>query len=170
MLASFLAEKTRFAVLPLLVILYWVSFDHFLKKKINIGKVLIVMLLIFGVMVVFLWPSLMDRINNVNSGYNGYGGIFYDPTFQYPTSIAKYLQLIFVPVDLTLYHTMYVLPVLLNWLITLAYLFGVVYFWFKDKRLFFALAFIFVAASLSMLPVKISWLVAERYVFLESLS
>lgn len=171
LMMAFFAEHTRFAVLPLLIILYWFSFENKLKlgKKINFKKLFLTMLCLFALMVVIMWPSLMSRINNVNSGYNGYGGIFYDPFFQYPTAIAKYLQLIFIPTDLTLYHTMYILPTWLNWLIFLFYLSAVVYFWFKDKKLFFALAFIFVAASLSMLPVKISWLVAERYVFLGSL-
>ena len=171
LIMAFFAEHTRFAVLPLLIILYWFSFENKLKfgKKINFKKLFLMMLCLFALMVVIMWPSLMSRINNVNSGYNGYGGIFYDPFFQYPTAIAKYLQLIFIPTDLTLYHTMYILPTWLNWLIFLFYLSAVVYFWFKDKKLFFALAFIFVAASLSMLPVKISWLVAERYVFLGSL-
>jgi tetratricopeptide (TPR) repeat protein len=48
------------------------------------------------------------------------------------------------------------------------YLIAVVWFWFKDKRYFFALVFIFAAAAPSMAPVKISWLVAERYMFLGS--
>ena len=166
---SFFSERTRFGALPLLVILYWISFEHKIKNKINFKKVILAMSLIFIFVVFILWSPLMERINNVNSGYNGYGGIFYDPFFQYPTAITKYLQLMFFPVDLTLYHTMYILPVWLNWLVFLSYLSGVAYFFFKDKKIFFALAFIFIASSPSMLPVKISWLVAERYVFLGSL-
>ena len=169
LVASFLAEKTRFAALPLLVILYWFSFENKLKKKINLAKISLVMFFLFLILVAILWSPLMNRISAVNSGYNGYGGVFYDPFFQYPTSVAKYLQLILVPTDLTLYHTMYILPVWLNWLIFLFYVFAVVYFFFKDKKLFFALVFTFLAASPSMLPVKISWLVAERYIFLGSL-
>ncbi len=166
---SFLAEQTRFAAMPLLVILYWISFENKLKKKVNLGKIILVMSLIFLALAAFLWKPLINRINTVNAGYNGSNGIFYDPFFQYPTSVAKYLQLILVPSDLTLYHTMYILPTWLNWAIILIYLVGVGYFFFKDKRIFFALTFIFLAASPSMLPVKISWLVAERYIFLGSL-
>jgi len=68
-----------------------------------------------------------------------------------------------------LYHTMYIAPMWLNWIVFLVYLTAVVWFWFKDKRFFFALAFIFAASAPSMAPVKVSWLVAERYVFLGSL-
>ncbi|MFA5532015.1 MAG: tetratricopeptide repeat protein [Candidatus Shapirobacteria bacterium] len=165
---AFLGERTRSLALPLLLILYWISFDHKLKEKLNLGKALLVFSGLFLVAVIFLWPQMLNRIDSVNSGVNISDSIFYNPFFQYPTAIAKYLQLLWAPVDLTLYHTMYIIPVWLNWSIFLLYLTLVVYFFFKDKKIFFALAFIFVAASPSMAPVKISWLVAERYMFLGS--
>lgn len=166
---SFFAEKTRFAALPLLVILYWVSFDNPYKKKIDLGKILIIFGCLFLAVVIFIWPSLLNRIDVVNSGTNASESIFYNPFFQYPTAIAKYLQLIWFPADLTLYHTMYVLPGWMNWLILLTFLSLIGFSFFKDKKIFFSLSFIFLAAAPSMLPVKISWLVAERYVFLGSL-
>ena len=166
---TFLAEKVRSISLLLLVPLFILTFGTNLKKKIPWGKIFLFSSLVIVVLAIFLWPSVNARINDVNSGYNGYGGNFYDPFFQYPTSIAKYLQLALVPTDLTLYHTMYVLPTWLNWLITLTYLGAVGYFFFKDKKIFFALAFIFLATAPSMAPVKVSWLVAERYLFLGSL-
>lgn len=165
---TFAAEKTRSTALPLLAILYWTSFDHKLKKKINLGKLLLVFGFLFFIIILVLWPQMMTRIQSVNSGINASSSIFYSPFFQYPTSITKYLQLMWMPVDLTLYHTMYNIPVWMNWLVLLIYLFSVVYFFFKNKKIFFALAFIFVAAAPSMAPVKISWLVAERYIFLGS--
>jgi tetratricopeptide (TPR) repeat protein len=64
---------------------------------------------------------------------------------------------------------MYTIPVWLNWLILLLYLAGTAWYFFRDKKIFFALAFIFLATASSMAPVKVSWLVAERYVFLGSL-
>jgi len=166
---TFLAEKVRSISLLLLVPLFILTFGNNFKKKIPWGKIFLFSSLVIVVLTIFLWPSVNARINDVNSGYNGYGGNFYDPFFQYPTSIAKYLQLALVPTDLTLYHTMYVLPTWLNWLITLTYLGTVGYFFFKDKKIFFALAFIFLATAPSMAPVKVSWLVAERYLFLGSL-
>jgi tetratricopeptide (TPR) repeat protein len=64
---------------------------------------------------------------------------------------------------------MYIVPVWLNWSILLIYLTALIWFFIKDKRIFFALAFIFASTAPSMAPVKISWLVAERYMFLGSL-
>lgn len=127
-------------------------------------------LILVAIIGVFIsWPFINTRINIVNSGYNASESIFYNPFFQYPTEIPKYLQLLFIPVDLTLYHTMYVLPTWLNWLILINYLALIIYFYFKDKKYFFALAFIFVSIAPSIAPIKVSWLVAERYMFLGSL-
>jgi tetratricopeptide (TPR) repeat protein len=112
---------------------------------------------------------MKNRIGIVNSGYNLSDSIFYNPLFQYPTAIPNYLQLLWFPVDLTLYHTMYVLPLWLNWLIFLNYLALLIYFYVKDKRYFWSLCFIFMAIAPSISPIKVSWLVAERYMFLGSL-
>ena len=128
--------------------------------------------LIVAMSVLFLviaWPYISSRINVVNSGYNVSESVFYNPFFQYPTGLAKYFQIMFFPADLTLYHTMYIFPVWLNWAILLIYFGSIGYFYFKDKRYFFALSFMLVAILPSMAPVKVSWLVAERYAFLPSL-
>jgi hypothetical protein len=108
-------------------------------------------------------------VNIVNSGINESGSIFYSPFFQYPIAVAKYLQLMMVPTDLTLYHTMFPLPGWLNWIILLLYIALVINFWFKNKVWFFSLFFIFAATLPSMAPVKVSWLVAERYAYLGTL-
>jgi hypothetical protein len=65
---AFFAEKTRFAALPLLAILYWFSFDNIYKKKVNLGKILIIFGCLFLAAVIFIWPALLDRIEAVNSG------------------------------------------------------------------------------------------------------
>jgi len=166
---TFAAEKTRSISLVLLIMLYWVSFNgDKLKKKVNLLKIVGFLAALFLLVILVLWPQIMNRIESVNSGINASESIYYNPFFQYPTAISKYLQLIFFPVDLTLYHTMYVSSAWLNWLVLGVYVVSLVWFWIKDRRYFFALAFIFVAAAPSMAPVKISWLVAERYMFLGS--
>ncbi len=122
-------------------------------------------------MVVFLivLPTALERINLVNSSNNNTGSVFYNPFEQYPTGITKYLQLIVFPVDLTLYHTMYVAPIWLNWLVFLSFWGLIFYFAKQDKRISFGLIFFLVTLLPSMAPVKVSWLVAERYAFLPSL-
>ncbi|MDD4938520.1 MAG: tetratricopeptide repeat protein [Candidatus Shapirobacteria bacterium] len=166
---AFFGERVRSLSLVLLLPLVIFVFQDEFKFKIDLKKILLLCGLGGMFLAVILWPKIQNRIVSVNSGYNGSEGIFYNPTFQYPTAISKYLQLTWLPTDLTLYHTMYVVPVWLNWLILLTYLTMLGWFLFKDRKMFFALAFIFLAAAPSMAPVKVSWLVAERYMFLGSL-
>jgi protein O-mannosyl-transferase len=168
LLFNFAAERVRFLALPFLILIYWISFEHKFKNKINIGKLVLGLLLVVGVVFMLIWPQIIARINMVNSGTNSSGSIFANPFYQYPTSIAKYLQLLLFPVDLTLYHTMFTVPAWFNWLVLAVYGANLVWFWFKDKRYFFVLAFIFAATAPSMAPVKVSWMVAERYMFLGS--
>jgi len=170
-LVSLFTDRIRGFSLVLLSGLVLVSFPEKFKFKfkINLLAVFSVVLVATGILLMIGWPLIKNRVENVNSGVNASDSVFYDPFFQYPTAIPKYLQLILFPTDLTLYHTLYVAPVWLNWIVLLVYLAAVIWFYFKDKKYFFALAFIFVAAAPSMAPVKVSWLVAERYVFLGSL-
>ncbi len=165
---AFLTDRPRpfavFLIIPGLLALYpWKLISGFAK---SMWKWLLPILVIFFIIA---FPYIKSRVSVVNSGINESGSIFYPPTFQYPIAVTKYLQLILVPTDLTLYHTMYVLPGWLNWAVLLVYLALMVRFWFKDKLWFFAL-FLFMAATLpSMAPLKVSWLVAERYAYLGSL-
>lgn len=165
---AFLTDKPRPFAILLIIGLYLIAFGwkSIIKKY---YKFFGLILLVLSVAFVISLPYIKTRIAIVNGGINGSGDIFYNPFFQYPTAMTKYLQLLAYPVDLTLYHTMYVLPNWLNWAILLNYLALIVYFFFKDKRYFFALSFIFVSIAPSMAPVKVSWLVAERYIFLGSL-
>lgn len=165
----YFTDRFRGFSVVLLAFLYLLCFGEKTKIKINLWKVILVAIGVVVLIFAVSWPVINNRIASVNGGYNGSGGLFYNPFFQYPTSIAKYLQMMLVPTDLTLYHTMYILPVWLNWLILLSYLGAVGYFYFKDKKIFFSLSFIFLAAVGSMMPVKVSWLVAERYLLLGSL-
>ncbi|MEI8067725.1 MAG: tetratricopeptide repeat protein [Candidatus Shapirobacteria bacterium] len=166
---AFFAEKVRSLSIVFLISLFILTFKDTFKVKINFKKIFLFCFLGMLISAIILWPQINNRITSVNGGYNGNGSIFYNPFFQYPTAIAKYLQVVFVPTDLTLYHTMYIIPVWFNWAIILLFLGNIVYFWFKDKNIFFALMFIFLATAPSMAPVKVSWLVAERYMILGSL-
>ncbi len=167
-LLGFLTDKPRPFALFLLMAVYmlYIGID---KIKQSWWRIMGISALLGIVAIVVAWPNITRRINIVNSGYNSTESIFYNPFFQYPTGVSKYLQLLWFPSDLTLYHTMYVLPNWLNWVIILTYLLAIVYFCIKNKPYFFALAFIMAATFPSISPIKVSWLVAERYMFLGSL-
>jgi len=165
---GFLTDKPRPFSLVFLIILY-VLYVGWHKVKVRINKF---MPYVWGTLALFLIiaiPYINNRIKAVNGGYNFSDSIFYNPFFQYPTGIAKYLQLLFVPIDMTLYHTMYVFEPWLNWTILCLFLGLIWYFGKKDKRYWFALLFMLLALAPSIAPIKVSWLVAERYMFLGSL-
>jgi len=164
---AFSTDRPRPFSLILLIMVYVLTMG--IKNiRINWKKTSIVGLVLMSLFLIIAWQNIIYRINVVNSGYNASESVFYNPFFQYPTGISKYLQLLYFPIDLTLYHTMYIFPVWLNWMILLTYLTAIVYFYFKNKRYFFALSFILAAILPSIAPVKVSWLVAERYMFLGS--
>lgn len=165
----FWVERARGFTVLLSVILFAVFFHKKFVIKIDWKKFLLAGSLLALLMVYFVWPMARSRMMAVNSGYNSSDSVFYNPFFQYPTAVAKYLQLMFFPADLTLYHTMFVFPIWLNWTIFLLYFGLLVYFWFKNKNILFALMFIFVPTLPSMAPLKVGWLVAERYMFTGSL-
>ncbi len=167
-LIAFLTDKPRPLSLVFLIFIYLYYVNGRLIK-IDLLKVLLYGFIVIFVSAIIAYPAVKNRVNTVNFGYRGDGGIFYDPFFQYPTGIAKYLQLMWVPIDLTLYHTMYTFPVWLNWMVILVFIAVFIWSFFKDKRYFFALMFFLLTLAPSMAPVKVSWLVAERYAFLPSL-
>lgn len=168
---AFFNDRVRGFSFFLIAVLYLISFSERIRIRFDqsLWRAIAVLLTALVIIFVLSYDMIMSRINIVNSGYNASENVFYNPLFQYPTAISKYLQLLLAPLDLTLYHTMYVFPIWLMWMISLTYLGCLVYFYVKNKGIFFALAFIFVATAPSMLPVKVSWLVAERYVFFGSI-
>ena len=95
-----------------------------------------------------------------------------NPLIQIPIAISSYLKLIFWPDNLTLYHSelnftqgQYFLMLI----ITLAF-FALIAWTFKNNRQIFFWGSFFIITLLPFLtPLKISWVIAERYVYLGSL-
>ncbi|MCX6761936.1 MAG: tetratricopeptide repeat protein [Candidatus Moranbacteria bacterium] len=110
-----------------------------------------------------------QRISDLNTTYYGDGGGFYNPLVQIPIAISSYLGLIFWPAGLTLYHTemsfgtgIYVLCLLIFLLFA-----GLIYYgWKKNRFIFFWLTFFFISLTPTLTPLKVSWIVAERYAYI----
>ncbi len=159
----------RGLVVLLLFLLYWLCFGA--KSKSELIKVVTTILSVLAVGVLIFLPMIMTRLSVVAASGGGVWDKFYEPWFQYPTSVTKYLQLILFPIDLTLYHTMLqVIPNWLNWLVLVLYVLTTFYFYLRGNiNLAFAMAFVFIVSAGSMTPLKVSWMVAERYMFLGGL-
>lgn len=102
-----------------------------------------------------------------------------NPLIQVPVAIAEYLKLIFFPSDLTLYHSemsFTIIQYIIHLVIFLA-LIGLIGLCFWQSRkgkwwarfLFFWLSLFVVSLLPTLTPFRVSWIVAERYVYLGTL-
>ena len=112
-----------------------------------------------------------QRTESLKTEHYQEGGVD-NPLIQVPISIVNYLKLIFWPKSLTLYHT----DLMVTWtgyLIILAifivFLGIIVYGYKKNRQMFFWLSFFLISLFHVLTPLRISWVVAERYVYLGSI-
>jgi len=90
-----------------------------------------------------------------------------------PHSVTQYLKLLFWPLDLSLYHEGGVLTQPYIWfarLVSFVFLVVLPFMFRKDKLFVFFFLFFLLALSLSLSPVQIASYVAERYLYLASIS
>ena len=95
-----------------------------------------------------------------------------NPLIQIPIAITSYLELIFWPKGLTLYHSELSFSqgeYLLRVIIFIIFLGTTVYFYKRNRQIFFWLSFFLITLLPTLTPFGISWVVAERYVYLGSL-
>ncbi|MCX6763732.1 MAG: tetratricopeptide repeat protein [Candidatus Moranbacteria bacterium] len=95
-----------------------------------------------------------------------------NPLSQVPVAIVTYLKLIFWPKALTLYHTDLHFSVgqfVIIFLVFLAFLAAIAVSYWKNKKIFFWLSFFVITLLPTLTPLRISWVVAERYVYLGSI-
>ncbi len=112
---------------------------------------------------------LDKRVENLK--YNYSEATILNPFVQIPIAITSYLELIFWPEKLTLYHSemsFSSLDFATRGIIFLGLIIGWIYSYGKNKKVFFCLSIFFVALMPFLTPFGISWIVAERYVYLGS--
>ncbi|MGD9129937.1 MAG: tetratricopeptide repeat protein, partial [Candidatus Woesebacteria bacterium] len=160
-----LASSEKAMVLPFLLFLLEISF---FKIKKNWRK-LILPFLIGATWILFYAIKIPQR--RADLSYTKEAGI-YNPLLQLPMSISSYLELIFFPKNLTFYHSelninYFEYAVMLSIIITLIILIFISFK--KNKALFFCLSFFIIALLPVLTPFGISWIVAERYLYLASI-
>ncbi len=119
-----------------------------------------------------LATQIGTRVESVQSQTYQTSEGWYNPLIQIPVAVGSYLGLIFWPQKLSLYQTEMAFSqgqYILFLLITLTFLGSIVWSYFKNKKIFFWLVFFIVALLPTLTPFKISWIVAERYVYLGTL-
>jgi tetratricopeptide (TPR) repeat protein len=164
-LSLFISEKL--IVFPLILLLYEVcqSLD---RLKTNWQK-LAPFWLISGAWGLHLIGLLGFRTTTLETVHYQESGGVHNPLIQIPIAVSSYLQLIFYPKDLTLYHsemTFSQLEYFFRLGALILFLATTVFFFKKDRRVFFWLSFFLISLLPTLTPLKIAWVVAERYVYL----
>jgi protein O-mannosyl-transferase len=116
--------------------------------------------------------QISSRISSIEAvSYEQSSGM-YNPFYQIPIAIGSYLKLMLWPDKLSLYQTELNFSVIqyLTFLILFLVFLGIIFYsWKKNRSVFFWLSFFIIALSPDLTPFKISWVVAERYVYLGSI-
>lgn len=112
--------------------------------------------------------SLSSRTTTLQTTHYQEGG-FDNPFLIIPIAISSYLELIFVPLTLTLYHSELspsTYDFILRLILTILLLSFTILSFQKSKRIFFYLALFWISLSPTLTPFRLNWIVAERYLYL----
>lgn len=127
--------------------------------------------IITGLWTLNLIGLLGARINALETTFYQKPGIE-NPLIQVPISVSSYLELIFWPKNLSLYHSemsFTQIEYLLRLSLFIFFLGSIFYFFKKNRLIFFWLSFFLITLLPTLTPLRIAWIVAERYVYLGSL-
>jgi len=162
-----LSFSEKLAVFPLIFFFY----EIFLGKFKQNWKRLIPFFLIAGLWSLKLLGLIGSRITSLQTTYYQQPGLN-NPLVQIPFAITSYLELIFWPKNLAFYHSEVVMPLPEYIIRMIAFaIFLVSAFWLykKQRRLFFWAVFFFIPLLPTLTPLRVAWVVAERYAYLATL-
>ena len=160
-----LLASEKAIIFPFLFFLYEISFGN-IKKN---WKYVVPFFLIIIVPALYYVSQISVRLNSLGGVLINQPKVTFNPFFQIPVAISSYLQLIFWPGQLTLYHSEMSFSTFefsIRVLVVIGYFLFMGYQFFKNKQLFFWLSFFVLTLIPTMTPFGISWIVAERYVYL----
>ncbi|MFA5156226.1 MAG: tetratricopeptide repeat protein [Candidatus Omnitrophota bacterium] len=154
-------------VLPLILIVFLICFGKF---KGEWEKTLP----FFGLGLVWATAGLLqiNNRNNIIAAVYSQKTEWLNPFIQIPFAVTSYLQLIFWPDKLTLYHSELAInqnEYLLRLALFVIFLLIMIYSFKRQHKVFFWCAFFFICLLPTLTPLGISSVVAERYAYLASL-
>jgi tetratricopeptide (TPR) repeat protein len=95
-----------------------------------------------------------------------------NPFLKIPVAITSYLELIFWPKELTLYHSEMVFSLvefIIRAVLCIIFFGLIIYSFNKSRKAFFGLSLFIISLLPTLTPLNITWIVAERYVYLGSI-
>lgn len=111
------------------------------------------------------------RVESLNQ-YDTQSGMFHNPFVQIPFAIIMYLWLLLWPDHLSFAHSIIdITPRLVYMRLVFMFLLLVtsIYFLRKNRQIFFWISFTITTLLITLTPFKLSWVVAERYMYLGSI-
>jgi len=172
-----LSSSEKAVILPGILLAIVVFFIRPITKTLFIK--IIPAITISCIYILLRLSDVSSRIEYVNPSYGGNPTTF-NPVLQIPIAIYSYIKLLLIPIGLTLYHEFtsfsqseYYLAIAVT-LITILVIIITGYIGFKKDSLLlklipFGLLFLIFSLGLTLLPINIAWVVAERYVHLGSI-
>lgn len=151
--------------------LIFIAYEWFWGNLSKNWKRLTPYLLLSITMIVFYITKVNLRTESISGSLPG-GMQFFNPLFQIPAAVSTYINLLLWPKNLTLYHGYFVFSSLSNTLrtaITFLLLILTLYSFLKKKVWGFWFIWFYAALAPTLTPLKISWIVAERYAYLASI-
>ena len=159
---AFFSNGKLIVFFPILV-LYELSLNKITKN----WKKLIPYLILTLLFLVRLFQPFQARVETENPVYAA-GSKFYNPFRQIPTALSLYMELFVWPQRLTFYHEDFSHFFWFRVGITLLLFVGLIYFYKKQRLLFFGFSLYIISLVPTLLPIKIAFVVAERYVYFGS--
>lgn len=109
-----------------------------------------------------------QRENTLQSMHYQQRGID-NPLVQIPAALSSYFELTFFPKILTLYHSELafgLVQFILRALVTVLFFALLLFSFKKNKQIFFWASFFLIALAPTLTPLRLNWIVAERYLYL----
>ncbi len=153
-------------VFSLILVMYYLTYLPKEKNwKLLIPYFISSLLFIFIVII----PQFGARVQSMHQIANLKGS--YINFVQPVVTFASYLRLFIYPSKLTLYHTepIFQSTTIISYAVLIGYIAMLLYFWCKEKKIFFWLIFFVIATSYAISPFLIASFIGERYVYLGSI-
>lgn len=166
-LISLMGGSSKSVIFLPILGLYELSFGKLSRNWKKLVPYFLVTLVFLGL----LFQPFQARVATANPEYAG-GVKLFNPLQQIPIALSSYLELFVWPMNLTLYHedlSFSMVNYLVRAGIIVVLLCSLIYFYRKEKLLFFGFSFFILSLIPTLLPIRIAWIVAERYVYLGSI-
>lgn len=151
-------------IFPFLILLYEFSLE---TVRVNKNK----LFMLFGITVVLglsVGFYALQRLSGLAHSHYLQNG-FDNPFITVPVALSSYFWTLIWPQELTLYQTEIIPNMVVFWLKVvglLLYIAAIIISWRRNRFVFFCLAFFVIALLPMLLPIRIAWIMAERYAYL----